>query len=379
MRRRAARPVPIAFLIPSLAGGGAERATATIADHIDGQRFRATLVIERPISDHYRLTHGLPVTRLRASSSRRALLPLLRVVLRVRPAIIYSALPHLNLMAALVRLLAVPKPRLIVSVHNNQERELADVPRGRLLERLAGFVYRSADAVVVVSGGIAGQLIAQGVPKERIAVIPNPIWIESVRSAALEPVSHKWINHDHELIAAMGRLTEQKDFTTLIRALPKVLSERPRVRLLILGDGELRAKLAEDSRAFGVADAVELLGFDPNPFRYIARSRCFVSSSLWEGFGMGIVEAMACGVPVVATDCPFGPSEILDGGRYGLLVPTADPDAIARAILAMLREGQASAEFSRRGLERAREFDVSNVVPKYEHLFARVTENARGS
>jgi glycosyltransferase involved in cell wall biosynthesis len=161
------------------------------------------------------------------------------------------------------------------------------------------------------------------------------------------------------VILGVGRLTPAKDFPTLLRAFARVRQVRA-VRLVILGEGELRGTLEALVRDLGLEDSVSLPGFVQNPYAYMARAKLFVLSSAWEGFGSALVEAMACGLPVVSTDCG-GPSEILEGGMYGRLVPVGDPQALAEAILTALVEPP-QADLLR---ARAEDFSVEKIADQY--------------
>ena len=168
------------------------------------------------------------------------------------------------------------------------------------------------------------------------------------------------------LLLAAGRLAPAKDFATLLRAFARVRARRP-VHLVILGEGGLRHTLEKQLRELGIEADVELHGFVDNPFAWMSRASLFVLSSAWEGSPGVLVEAMACGCPVVSTDCPSGPDEILDGGRYGRLVPVGDAAALTEAIATTL-----DATIDREALRaRAREFDVDRAIERYLDVLLR--------
>lgn len=369
--------VRIAFVIPTLSGGGAERATATIAENLDTSVFEPLLVLERRGPGVYKPRRDLRIECLEASSTRAALRPLVGVLRAFRPELVYSALPHLNILAAAASQLTRPRPKLVVSVHNNQERELADVPNGAAMRRVMPWVYRRADAVVVVSEGIAAELASLVKDASKLAVVPNPIAVAEVQRLSHAEVSHPWLDGRHAVVTAMGRLTPQKGFAGLLRAFALVHDRRPDARLIVLGDGEQRGELEELSRRLGTADAVEFLGVQANPFAWVERSACFVLSSEWEGFGMAIVEAMAVGTPVVSTDCPYGPAEILEGGARGVLVPPGAVEELAAGVLRILDDPPLREHLSRVGKERAWDFDTATVVPGLSERFLRLTRPQR--
>jgi glycosyltransferase involved in cell wall biosynthesis len=174
------------------------------------------------------------------------------------------------------------------------------------------------------------------IPPHKVQQIYNPLPLAWIRQHAQVPVQHPWFAAGQPpVILGVGRLERAKDFATLIRAFAKVRAEQE-ARLMILGEGSMRLQLEMLVRQLGLSECVALPGFDPNPFRYMARAKVFAMSSIYEGFPNVLVQALACGCPVVSTDCPSGPSEILNSGAYGYLVPVGDVDALAASILKTL-------------------------------------------
>jgi glycosyltransferase involved in cell wall biosynthesis len=195
-------------------------------------------------------------------------------------------------------------------------------------------LYPLADAIVAVSRGVADDVVAiAGVDPERVHVIANPVIRPGLAEGAEERPDHPWLRErDRPVLLAVGRLTRQKDFPTLLRAFARVLAERP-VRLVILGEGEDRAALLRLAAELGVDDALDMPGFVANVHAWMAHADLFVLSSAWEGSPNALTEALYLGAPVVSTDCRSGPREILDGGRVAPLVPVGDDAALARAIV----------------------------------------------
>lgn len=199
-------------------------------------------------------------------------------------------------------------------------------------------LFQRADGVIAVSRGVAEDFAAiTGLPLDRIRVVRNPNITPELEQSACAPLDHPWFAPgEPPVIMGIGGLRFQKDFSTLIRAFA-LLHRRQPCRLLILGQGRQLQRLKRLSGELGVAEAVELHGFDPNPYRFLARAKLFVLSSLWEGSPNVLTESLALGVPVAATDCRSGPREILQDGRYGPLVPVGDVEALARAMEETLR------------------------------------------
>ncbi len=372
-----ARRIKVVFLVPSLSGGGAERATATIASNLDSSIFEPVLLLARDLPRLYQPAPELRVETLGLRSTLRSLLPLVRFLRRERPDVVYAALPHLNIAAALARFAVSPRPQLVVSVHSNQERELSDVRNGRVMQFIMPWVYRSAAATVVVSEGIGEELRPVVRDPARIRVISNPVDVSRIFEQSREDVKHPWFEGGYQVITAVGRLTRAKDFPSLLEAFAEVFRLRPMARLLIIGEGEERADLERKIGDLGIREAVELPGFLANPFAMVGRSACFVSSSSWEGFSMAIVEAMACGAPVVATDCAYGPAQILGQGRWGVLVQPGAPRELAEAVLSVLDDPGRRQRLSKAGLERARDFDTAVILPRLSQILEDVCVSAK--
>ena len=199
-------------------------------------------------------------------------------------------------------------------------------------------LYARAQAVVAVSEGVAEDTrLITGLPSERIIVIRNPVVTPELEEMATAPCPHPWLERPREepVLLAAGRLTHQKDFATLLQAFAILMQERP-VRLIILGEGRLRGELEPLAEGLGIKERVAMPGFEANPYAWMGRVDGFVLSSRWEGSPNVLTEAMALGVPVVATDCPSGPREILQGGSVAPLVPVGDAGALARAMAEIL-------------------------------------------
>jgi len=257
---------------------------------------------------------------------------------RERPAALLSSKHRANLMAILARALARVDFRLLVKIETNLSASLAKqnlLKRWFFIQQVRLF-YPYADGIIGVSQGVSDDLQQMvGGDPARFHTIYNPVLPRELELRAREPVAHPWLGDDVPVLIGVGRLTRQKDFATLLRACALVLQQRP-CRLLLLGDGPEGARLKALAGELGIADAVDFHGFVTNPFPYIAKANLFVLSSAWEGFGNVLVEAMALGVPVVSTDCPSGPREILRDGALGPLTPVGDAAALAQAICATL-------------------------------------------
>ena len=225
--------------------------------------------------------------------------------------------------------------------------------------------YPSADAAVGVSRGVASELAeAVGVPVSRVHTIYNPVVSEALMCDVDQPAGHPWLdNPGPRVILAAGRLSRQKDFPTLLAAFARVCGRCP-ARLIVLGKGRLRPDLLAHSEQLGISEHVDFPGFVQNPYAFMAKASLFVLSSRHEGLPTVLIEAMACGCPVVSTDCPFGPDEILEGGRWGELVPVGDEKALSEAMLRTLENPHPSDELRK----RASFFGIEQAVARYEEL-----------
>ncbi len=326
----------LAIFLHGLYEGGAERTILNLAQGLAGCGVAVDLVLARAVGPF--LPQVPPQVRLvdlqagRMLSSLPALVGYLR---RERPDALLSGIDYTNLIAILARRLAGRPRRLVVVEHNTLSRRVGDMPAAyrRLLPALMGRAYPCSDWVVAVSQGVADDLVRMiGLRPERIRVISNPVITPDVQQKAQAWLEHPWFQPGQPpVLIAVGRLTAQKDFPNLLQAFARLRQARP-VRLMILGEGEARPALEAQAAALGLAGEISLPGFVDNPYPYMAHGAVYVLSSQWEGLPTVLIEALYCGLPIVATDCPSGPREILQAGRFGRLVPMGDAGALAAAI-----------------------------------------------
>lgn len=354
----------VALFLPSLRGGGAERVMVNLARGFSEKGLEVDLVLAKAEGPYLsEVPAGVRVIDLHSSRVLASLPGLVRYLRRERPQAILSTLDHANIVALWARKLARVPNRLVVRVATNLSQSASNTSsaRGRLMPRLIHKFYPWADAVVAISQGVADDLVKTArLSRERIQVIYNPVVTPEILEKAEEPLNHPWFAPgEPPVILSAGRLTKQKDYPTLIRAFALVRRERP-ARLMILGEGEERPKLEALVRELDLDEDVSLPGFVDNPYAYMARSAVFVLSSAWEGFGNVLVEAMAVGTPVVSTDCPSGPAEILEGGKWGKLVPVGDVEKIAKAIIDTLED-----LYRPDVAKRAQDFGIEKPVQNY--------------
>ncbi|HET8655875.1 MAG TPA: glycosyltransferase [Longimicrobiaceae bacterium] len=366
----------VTFIINDLSGGGAEKALKLLSGYLGIEGVEAHVLTLESGNDEYALDEGIKRRSLRTDSGGSAIARILRLplqaaqiarVLREWEAdVCVSFLPRSNIAHVMTRWFGNRRPVLITEQISSRDNYPSDSVGDRLMRSLIRRFYPRADAVFPSSEGVMNGLKEFGVPAERMHVVHNPISIRDIRASAREPVPD-FGPPGMPTIITVGRHAEQKDHATLLRAFALV-QRRIEARLVFLGQGPLRVELEALARELRIEDSVVFAGWQSNPFAWIARADLFVLSSRYEGFGNVIVEAMACGLPIVSTDCPSGPSEILEGGGAGLLVPVGNVDAIARAICSVLEEPETRERLIRESLRRAPDFDLSVIGPRYAKL-----------
>lgn len=359
-------PNRITLFQTGLAGGGAERVMLHLAEGLAECGYGVDLVVchgDGPL--RYEIPESVRLVDLGAFRIIASLPALVRYVRRERPEVMLSALAPANCLAVWARALSRIQYRLILAEHNHLSVAIkgAVALRARLLPALMRRTYGHADGIVAVSGGVADDLAQSiGLRRERIDVIYNPVVTPRLEALSHETVEHSWLQPGQPpVFLGIGRLTPQKDFPTLIRAFARVREIRE-ARLMILGDGEERGDLERVITDLGLEQDVALPGFVPNPYAYMRAAAMFVLSSRWEGLPTVLIEALACGTPVVSTDCPSGPAEILEDGRWGRLVRVGDVSTLSDAMLRRLEDDSPAPD----GLQgRARAFTGEVATENY--------------
>lgn len=367
--------VRAAFFLPSLAGGGAERATIDIAAGLARRGLAVDMVLARaegPFIDLF--PEG--VRRVDLGGKVGASLPgLLRYLRWARPGALVSCLFHANAAALAARALLGGKVAVAVRQANDFAAEYAASGfRDRAGMRLERRLLRFADAVVANSQAMA-ETLARDLPRiaRRVRFIRNPAVGPDIARLAAAPADHPWFDGGGPpVVLSVGRLVPQKGHRTLLRAFAKLRESRS-ARLAVLGEGPERPALEALARELGIAGDVVLPGFRINPFAWMARASVFALSSSFEGCPNALVQAMACGAPVVSADCPTGPGEILEGGKWGRLVPVGDPAALAAAIRDTL-DAPAPPELLK---ARAGAWSAEASVDRYAQLLAELAEERR--
>jgi glycosyltransferase involved in cell wall biosynthesis len=359
----------IAIFIPSLRGGGAERAMVALANGFARRGLAVDLVLATAEGVFAKEVSGsVRIIDLASGRMADSLFRLAGYLKRESPDVLLSAMTHVNLTAVWAKRLARVQTRLVLSERSTLTHALKGLEArplaAWLIPRLVRFSYPAADAVVSVSLGVQDDLRRYVcLSREQAHVIYNPVVDDGLVHRALEALDHPWFAPGAPpVILGAGRLTEAKNFPLLIRAFNRLRAERE-CRLMILGEGPLRSSLESMVAASDHAADISMPGFVENPLPFMTRSRVFALSSSWEGLPGVLIQAMACGTPVVSTDCPSGPQEILEGGRWGRLVPVDDEVALSDALGECLDDVRPPAV-----ADRALFFSEANSVGAYLNL-----------
>jgi glycosyltransferase involved in cell wall biosynthesis len=396
--------VKLYFLINSLEGGGAEKVAIRLSDHLPMSAF---ILLERDV----KYKTDKPIFFLSNHSTKtNPIIKTLSIPIYAHklskfleePSLIVSFLERANFVNIISKLFK--KHRAIISVRMDQQK--GHVGLRKLNKLLVRLLYPKADLIIAVSYGVKQSLINLGIEEEKIKVIYNPYPIAEIRELVKEPLGSYEEIFKHPILITAGRLTKQKGQWYLLRVFKALKEKHKDLKLVILGEGELKDYLVKLSEELGlktyVWDRDELsesfdvyfLGFQKNPFKFIARSKLFVFPSLWEGFPNALVEAMACGVPVVSSDCRSGPREILapntdfnyqtqkpEFAEYGVLMPvfevkykSANEPLEEREIMwvetidKLLEDESLRKNYSEKAKQRAEDFRIEKILIEWRNI-----------
>lgn len=330
----------IAVFLPHMGVGGVERSTSILARQLAELGHDVTVLSLGSNREPSSLFDGLQYHHFSAGRVSTGVPRIARYLRREKPDAVISAQSYANVGIVVACKLArfrgriVLTERLNVSASSDTDRSL----KTRMTFLLMRLLYRRATGIVAISQGVATDLAKiTHLPVERITVIHNPVNHPDIHVKAREPVDCEWLEDSGlRVVVTVARLERQKNVALLIEAFSRL--EGDDLRLLIIGDGSEREELARLTNELGLEDRVKFTGAVSNPYKYMVRCDLFVLSSLYEGLGNVVVEALALKLPVVSTDCPSGPAEILEYGKFGTLVKTGDVAALADGIKAALAD-----------------------------------------
>ncbi|MBH9538457.1 glycosyltransferase [Novosphingopyxis sp. YJ-S2-01] len=352
----------LALFLPDMGGGGAERVALALLEGFLERGHPVDLVLsERKGPLLEMVPKEVEIFDLHAPRQRSTLLPLTRYLRERRPFALHAMMWPLPVVSVMARILAHVDTRIVGGEHVT----LSYMPfalRHKVVRAVTRFFYRRADGLTAVSEGVADDVATLiGLPHEYFEVIYNPLLLPA------EPVSEDdmrdlWPDRTHRLLA-VGELKNQKNFSLLLEAMA-ILRKRGDISLVILGEGECEEELRQQMNALGLSDCVTFAGFHKDIWRFFNAADLFVLSSDYEGLPTVLIEALHAGLPIVSTDCPSGPDEILEGGIYGELVPLRDPVALARGIEKMLGVDVSPSN------QRARAVELSgrNAIERHRNL-----------
>ena len=369
----------IAFFGAQYSTGGAGRVCSAVGKTLAREGYDVDFLVDGTYSEDSYLEEGLPhtgrvvrLTETRCSGPghdpRRyaELLSALTAYLRKQDGgVLVSNLTKFNLMSVWASVLSGFGLGLVLVEHSL----ISPIITGRscILPWLVRTHHSFADEVVAVSADVEKELCENhGMGTETCTLIRNPLDVEQISAKSRREVVHKWFLDDIPVVMGVGRLVQHKQFSVLLEAF-KLLTHHSDVRLVLAGKGPLKADLHDLATALEIEDRVDFLGFVPNPYKYMRRASLLAVSSRYEGFGLILTEALACGTPVVSTDCLGGPSDILNDGEYGDLVDVDDPRGLAEAMARTLSDPPDSARL----VERARHYDVDKVADRYAEVIER--------
>jgi len=364
------------FLLPSLRGGGAERVAVTLLQHLDRRRFEPHLALVDAVGPYLAdVPPDVPVHDLKAGRARYAMPAIIRLAWKLRPQVVLSTLGHLNLVVILARPFLPRGVKLLVREGITVSACLAvDVQYAPVWRWLYRRFYKISDKIICQSDSMLIDLVQNfGVPREKTVRIYNPVDVQRIKRLA-DSAPSPYSGPGPHLVSA-GRLCNQKGFDVLLDAMAVVRQTFPGAHLTILGDGPLEAGLEAQRDRLGLREAVHFAGFQPNPYPYFKHADLLVLASRYEGLPNVVLEALALGVPVVATDCPGGIQEIHRLCPGSVTVCNTDHQSLAASIVSEClrsRRPRDSGALKRLG----HEFEVEEVIGCYEELFSFLPESA---
>jgi glycosyltransferase involved in cell wall biosynthesis len=359
----------ILLFIYSYRGGGAEKMMVTIGNELHRRGHEVKQVAVSTDGPHRsKVDSSIQVIEIGGTNLFEIQCKMWMLIQNSESDVLLSTMEIPNIVSIIASRFPTSIPTIlrIASIYSSRERK----GKYRFIPALKRLVYPRAEQIISISDAVGRDISEQtGVSRERVDTIYNPAYKDEIPVMMTEPVSHEWVKKKRVVIA-VGNFKPAKDYPTLIRAINH-LQQWKETHLIILGNGDRRKEMITLAEELGIRKRVSFPGFVDNPYAYIAKSDVFVLSSAWEGFGNVVVEAMGCGTPVVCTDCPGGPSEILDDGTYGPLVPVGDSQALADAIQRMFINPTCADKLK----SRAEDFSIESVVDKYETVMGELVYN----
>jgi glycosyltransferase involved in cell wall biosynthesis len=360
----------ILFVIPSLAGGGAEKVLLNILKYLDRKQFIPYLAVFDYKGEYLKdVPEDIVVfdmkKRNRFGFFKLVLVMAFTILPGIKPDAVVSFLVYANLVAVIAKIISPVKPQVLINERNYTLKAERNIRTIRIKEILIRKIYPRADRIITVSSGILSDLNKKYmIPEKKLQVIYNGVDINMIRGTKEDEITDiDWFIDDTPIISACGRLIYQKNYPLLLKAfaLAQTLID---MKLLILGQGKDKNMLKGLVDKMGIKKKVLFMGFQKNPYKYIKASKIFILSSRWEGFPNVILEAMACGVPVISTRYP-GVQEVIDDGADGIIVPSRNPDMMAEKIVRLFKDKKLSEGLVNRGYQKLQDFRVDKMVERF--------------
>jgi glycosyltransferase involved in cell wall biosynthesis len=351
----------VVFIIPSLRGGGAERVILNIIRNLDYNSFDINLILLKKEGPYLELLpEYINVVDLNTFNVRKSIFALVRAINDIKPDVVLSTMGHLNLAILFIRPLLKGKPKVIVREANTPSKNMTK--KERLFSYLYKYYYTKSDLIIAQCKEMKKDIIdIFKIEDNKINYIYNPLDVERIKELANDknPYDVNKLN-----LLSVGRLSKQKGFDILLNAFKIVVQKVPNAHLTILGEGNLKQELLEQSKELGIDKNISLVGFKDNPYPYFYHSDMYVLSSRWEGFPNSLLEALACGTKVVATNCKSGPTEIIGNNEFGTLVEEGNYLSLAQGIIGSISE-------QNKTNDRANFFHIKTIVKKYEQILLK--------
>ncbi|MCF7916351.1 MAG: glycosyltransferase [Candidatus Omnitrophica bacterium] len=368
-------PKKLLFVISSLKGGGAERVLANIINNLDKNKYQISLAVFNKEGPHLgTINKQIKVVDFKKRNKLdfvKMIVKLKDLIKKENPDFLVSFLAYPNIISFFARSLSKSKCKVVMSERGYRVYTRVRFGLRLINKMLIQYVYRQAYRIIVVSKGIKSLLVTDlKIPPQIITIIHNPLLIDQINKLKGKKVEHYFFKEKPKkpIIISVGSLIRVKRQDILLKAF-FLARQKEEALLLVLGKGHLLDKLKNVARELGISNYVNFIGFQNNPYKWMFRSDIFVLSSESEGFPSVLLEALACEVPVISTDCASGPGEIIQDSISGKLVPVNDPIKLAEAMVELIRDDGLCRKFKRVGIKRAEDFKVEKIITEYEKIF----------
>ncbi len=370
----------VVFFMPSLEAGGAERVMVNIINNIDRQRYDVSLILAEAKGIFLdEVKKDVPIHVLHISSDAKLFFALAAYLRNNTVDVLVSAFPRINIICIAAKIFSGKNTKIIITEHSvfSLLPKVATTAWRRFFARLflpwlAMVFYPKADSIICVSEGIKEDLLGIIHCRQKCQVIYNPIINDTISELAKEPLeTYPFLSANEPIIICVGRLALRKDYPNLLKAFSLIVHKQP-AKLVILGEGPEKDHLVKLASELQISKYITFMGVQANPYKCMARADVFVLSSLVEGFPTVLIEAMVCGVPVVSTNCKSGPSEIIEDGHNGFLVPVQHEKALANAVLKLLADKKLREQFSKEGKKVSKRFSFEKSIEEYQQVFEKV-------